>query len=208
MLAPDGWVQILRGPRRGEVAPRQRQDKPQRTQQHSPHPLQQPSRSPQSVVANALALVSRLKSAISVLGEDNPHARPLLEALKVAKMQSDRSPDPRQDRTSSAQGSEWPSSRAEVDLRWRGYGRREAVAGIAVRRGTGSNSCAVAPSGGASVTYRRFCAGGRVFENFSESHSQEATRTVVRDRSTLRPGGPTDSPGLRGVGRKDQRTVL
>ena len=45
-----------------------------------------PSRSPESVAANAIEDVSWLESAISLLGEDDPHARPLLEALKVAKM--------------------------------------------------------------------------------------------------------------------------
>ena len=100
MPAPDGWVQIIRGPRppavRWPQAPRRGQDKRQankgstqpRPQQHSPPPLQQPSRSRESVAAHATAEVSRLESAISVLGEDNKHARALLEALKVAKMQA------------------------------------------------------------------------------------------------------------------------
>ena len=106
MPAPDGWVQTTRGPRppavRWPQAPSRGQDKPQhsnkkeadkgstqpRPEQHSPPPLQQPSRSPESVAAHATADVSRLEIAISVLGEDNSHARPLLEALKVAKMQA------------------------------------------------------------------------------------------------------------------------
>ena len=50
--------------------------------------MQLPSRAPESVVADAIADVSRLESAISVLGEDNPHARPLLDALRVAKTQA------------------------------------------------------------------------------------------------------------------------
>ena len=105
-MAPDGWVQILRGPRppaiRWPQAPHRGQNKPQhvfkkeankgstqpRPQHHSPPPLQQPSRSPESVAAHATAEVSRLESAISVLGGDNPHARPLLEAFKVAKSQA------------------------------------------------------------------------------------------------------------------------
>ena len=92
-VAPDGWVQPSWCPRRCRG-----QNKPQhvykkeankgstqpRPQQQSP-PLQQPSRSPESVAAHATPEVSRLESAISVLGEDNPHARPLLEVLKVAK---------------------------------------------------------------------------------------------------------------------------
>ena len=104
-VAPDGWVQIIRGPRPPSVrwpqAPHRGQNKPQhvfkkeankgstqpRPQQHSP-PLQQPSHSPESVAASATAEVSRSQSAISVLGEDNPHAKPLLEALKVAKNQA------------------------------------------------------------------------------------------------------------------------
>ena len=47
-----------------------------------------PSRSPESVAANAIADVLWLESAISLLGDDDPHARPLLEALKVSKMQA------------------------------------------------------------------------------------------------------------------------
>ena len=94
---------------------------------------------------------------------------------------------------------------AEVDLRWGGCGRRETVAGIAVGGGTSSSSCAVAQSGGASTTDRRFGVGTRVDESFPES---QAFRTVVRGWSTLRQGCPTDTPGLRGVGRVDQRSEL
>ena len=51
---------------------------------------------------------------------------------------------------------------------------------------------------------RRFGA-ERVDESFSES---QAFRTVVRGRSTFGQGCPTDTPGLRGVGRVDQRSEL
>ena len=57
-------------------------------QQPSLPPLQQPSHAG----VNAIADVSRLESAIAVLGEDNPHTRPLLDALRVAKTQANVPP--------------------------------------------------------------------------------------------------------------------
>ena len=97
---PSGWWQrSIRGPHSpSEKWPRagsQQPSQPGRSrawpkksgqQQPSPPPLQQPSRAPESVVADAIADVSRLESAIEVL--DNPHARPLLDALRVAKTQA------------------------------------------------------------------------------------------------------------------------
>ena len=45
----------------------------------------QASRSPEVVAADAVAEVKRLENAIQVLGETNPHAQPLVEALGVAR---------------------------------------------------------------------------------------------------------------------------
>ena len=68
---------------------------PQRSRlHHSPHhqstppPLRQASRSPEVVAADAAAEVKRLENAIQVLGETNPHAKPLVEALRVARASS------------------------------------------------------------------------------------------------------------------------
>ena len=115
------WPQA---PRRGQNKLQQhvfKKEANKSTQQHSPPPLQQPSRSP----------VSRLESAISVLGEDNPHTRPLQEALKVAKMQA--TVPPIQDRIQACKAylerarkrvaSHCQGPRAEVDLRWGGCAR-------------------------------------------------------------------------------------
>ena len=144
-----------------------------------------------------------------MLGEDNPQAQLLLEALKVAKVQA--TVPPIQDRIKACKACLERARKPELSSRSRssrgGCGRREAVAVIAVG-GSGSSSCAVAQCGGASATDRRFGAGTRVVESFSASHSQGAARTVVRERSTLRQGGPTNSPRLRGIGRVDQRTEL
>ena len=43
---------------------------------------------PESVAADATAEVQRLESAIAALGEKNPHAKALVEALRVARVQS------------------------------------------------------------------------------------------------------------------------
>ena len=51
----------------------------------TPPPLRQTSRSPEVVAADAIAEVKRLENAIQVLGETNPHAQPLVEALRVAR---------------------------------------------------------------------------------------------------------------------------
>ena len=180
-------------------APRQRQDKPQGPQQqHSPPPLQQPSRSPESVAANAIADVSRLESAISVLGEDNPHARPLLEALKVAKMQA--TVPPVQDRIKAC--------KAYLERARKRVARADTVIPRVLEQKSifdgevayGEKRLPKLQLGGAQgpvlvplpkvaelqqqiddlVREREF------FESFSESHSQGAARTVVRERSTLR----------------------
>ena len=95
---PSGWVQVLRGPRppsakwpparEGSRAPSGRWRQPKEkssSPQFTPPPLRQASRSPEVVAADAVAEVKRLENAIQVLGETNPHAQPLVEALRVAR---------------------------------------------------------------------------------------------------------------------------
>ena len=93
-----GWVQVLRGPRPpsmkwpparvGSRAPSRRWRQPKEKSsppQSTPPPLRQVSRAPEVVAADAVAEVKRLENAIQVLGETNPHAQPLVEALTVAR---------------------------------------------------------------------------------------------------------------------------
>ena len=70
---PSGWVQVLRGPRPPSV---------------KWPPAREGSRAlsgPEVVAEDAVAEVKRLENAIQVLGETNPHAQPLVEALRVAR---------------------------------------------------------------------------------------------------------------------------
>ena len=53
--------------------------------QSIPPPIRQASRAPDVVAADAVSEVSRLENAIQVLGETNPHAQFLVEALRVAR---------------------------------------------------------------------------------------------------------------------------
>ena len=54
----------------------------------APPPLRGVSRPPEIVAEDAVAEVQRLEAAITVLGELNPHARPLKDALQTAKSRS------------------------------------------------------------------------------------------------------------------------
>ena len=96
----DGWVQIVRGPRpkqhRGsfgefEAQPVSRFDQgccSNAEEVEGVPPFQQASRPPDAVAAEASAEVQRLEAAMSVLGENNPHALPLKEVLRVARAKS------------------------------------------------------------------------------------------------------------------------
>ena len=96
-----------------------------RPQQHSPPPLQQPSSSPESVAALCHCRSFAVGECNFGVGEDNPHARPLLEALKVAKSQATipRSKTAckayleRARKRVARADADCQSSRAEVDLR-------------------------------------------------------------------------------------------
>ena len=96
MDVPNGWVQIIRGPRPKSVQwPKASAQRPQRS------PAQQTrqsvltgsgvasvpslSRSPEIVAVEAAAEVKQLEAAIGVLGENNVHAKSLHEALRVAR---------------------------------------------------------------------------------------------------------------------------
>ena len=97
-----GWVQVLRGPRppsekwpsakdahRVHQSGRWRQPKPDKVHPlQSPPPLRQPSNPPEAAAAIASAEVQRLETAISALGETSPHAKPLVEALRIARAKS------------------------------------------------------------------------------------------------------------------------
>ena len=88
----DGWVQIVRGPRPKAGSSKRNQSAVStkgavatpKTEVNGVPPLQQASRPPDAVAAKASAEVQRLEAAISALGENNPHAFPLQEALRVA----------------------------------------------------------------------------------------------------------------------------
>ena len=89
----DGWVQIVRGPRpKSETWPRAKKHAhpPGKPKSRSPHvPVRQPSRLPEQVAADAAEEVHRLEAAVQVLGgENNVHAKPLVEALKAARAKS------------------------------------------------------------------------------------------------------------------------
>ena len=73
--------------REGSRAPsgRWRQPKEKRVPQSIPPPLRQASRAPEVVAADTALEVSRFENAIQVLGETNPHAQCLVEALRVAR---------------------------------------------------------------------------------------------------------------------------
>ena len=94
---PEGWLQVLRGPRPASVqwpraAPNLNReshgkkvpkvDLPQRPV--PPRPTR-PARSPDLVSAETAQEVQRLENAVSALGEDNPLAKPFVSALKAAK---------------------------------------------------------------------------------------------------------------------------
>ena len=98
----DGWVQIVRGPRPksdkwpkvGQQAVRPGNSKRSQsaagdsTKQKSAWDvplLQAPSRPPDRVSAEATEEVHRLEAALSALGEGNPHAKLLVEALRIAR---------------------------------------------------------------------------------------------------------------------------
>ena len=98
----DGWVQIVRGPRPksdmlpkvGQQAVRPGNSKRSQsavgdsTKQKSVWDvplLQGPSRPPDRVSAEATEEVHRLEAALSALGEGNPLAKPLVEALRIAR---------------------------------------------------------------------------------------------------------------------------
>ena len=70
-----------------------RQDGPQRQSGTKPAaghvpPLREASRPPEAVAEDAVVEVQRLEAAIAVLGESNPHARPLKDALQATKSRS------------------------------------------------------------------------------------------------------------------------
>ena len=95
-LVFDGWVQIVRGPRpKSETWPSAKKHgsahpPPGKPKPHSPHvPVRQPSRLPEQVAAGAAEEVHKLEVAVQVLGgENNVHAKPLVEALKAARAKS------------------------------------------------------------------------------------------------------------------------
>lgn len=111
---PSGWFEVIRGPRppsvqwpvvslgkgqgkgKGKGKPKPGTSKRSlsaagespKQQQKSDWdvPVLQPaSRSPDKVSAEATEEVQRLEAALSALGEGNPHAKPLVEALRVAR---------------------------------------------------------------------------------------------------------------------------
>ena len=67
-------------------------NKEKRVPQSIPPPLRQASRAPEVVAADAVSEVSRLENASQVLGETNPHAQCLVEALRVARAKTTRPP--------------------------------------------------------------------------------------------------------------------
>ena len=91
------WVQIVRGPRpKSETWPSAKKHgksahpPPSKPKSHSPHvPVRQQSRVPEQVAADAAEEVHKLEAAVQVLGgENNVHAKPLVEALKAARAKS------------------------------------------------------------------------------------------------------------------------
>ena len=87
-----GWVQVLRGPRppsekwpsaKDACRVHQSGNTPQ-----SPPPARQPSNPPEAAAANASAEVQWLETAISAVGETSPHAKPLMEAMRIARAKS------------------------------------------------------------------------------------------------------------------------
>ena len=218
---PSGWWQrSIRCPRpKSEKWPRAGTQQPSqpgrsrgRTSQDSSSPVPHRCNNPAARQSqfDAIANVSRLESAIAVLGEDNPHARPLLDALRVAKTQATVLPT--QDRIKAC--------KAFLDRAKKRVSRAEAVIARAVEQktifdgrlrtapgivGGGSESSrAITKSGGASATDRRSGAGARVVESFSDSQPKGAARRVVRGGTTMRQEGPTSPPGPRGTGRVDR----
>ena len=95
---PDGWLQVLRGPRPPSVkwSKAVPQSKSAASPSHSrpgpaggqsarvPPPLRHTSKPPEQVAADAVGEIERLKAAIAALGDSTAHANPLKEALRVA----------------------------------------------------------------------------------------------------------------------------
>ena len=80
---PDGWLQVIQGPRQEKVRDPQVAQKPSRQprQERSPlqpPPLRQPSRAPEVVVNDAIGEIKSLEAAIEVLGPTSVHASKLL----------------------------------------------------------------------------------------------------------------------------------
>ena len=125
-----------------------RQDGPQRQSGTKPAaghvpPLRGASRPPEAVAEDAVAEVQRLEAAIAVLGESNPHARPLKDVLQAAKSRSRVPPvaegiEALQDFPKTSQASRSSSGRdhqegrrTERRLRGGGRGRRAEVVAVA-----------------------------------------------------------------------------
>ena len=87
---PSGWVQIIRGPRPEAATWPRRGETPQpaqRRQSNVPFPRQEPV-DPDTALASARLLVTKLERAMEVVGESDPIYPGLVGALKRARTQA------------------------------------------------------------------------------------------------------------------------
>ena len=93
---PDGWLQLIRGPRpqsvkwptKGSAPPKATARSRRGSQDGRPQLSGQRGPPPEEVVSNAPARVAKLEAAMAVLGESDPTYPALLEALKKVKSQT------------------------------------------------------------------------------------------------------------------------
>ena len=97
MQVPDGWLQVIRGPRPPSVKwPKARQQTPQRGRKVQPEQRPEQVRrapfDPDTIMANARVRVTKLEAAMQSVGESDPTYPSLLEALKTARSQAQVKP--------------------------------------------------------------------------------------------------------------------
>ena len=98
MQVPEGWLQVIRGPRPpAQKWPRARQPAPrvgQKVHQHVQRSQQVPHvpMDPDAFIANARSRASKLEAAMQAVGESDPAYPGLLEALKKTRVQAQVKP--------------------------------------------------------------------------------------------------------------------
>ena len=162
--------------------------------------------SPEVVAAGAIAVVKRLENAIQVLGETNPHAQPLVEALRVTRVKT-------LSRTCQATSCSSRKCHARAieqkeNLHQGGLRRQEPPLDVDVRRIFSPCARLSFARRTRVAADRRVEKGTRFVESRTNTDSQRASRDVVRGWSAICEGDPTHANRPPRLARLDHRTQL